>query len=155
MTVVGCDVTSMPAAVLQACGADQMALEEVLSKSDFLILACNLTVQNRHLINATTLQRMKAGAFIVNVARGPLIDEAALIDALQSHHLAGAGLDVFEVEPLPEDSPLRALPDCILGTHGGSSTSAAITRVNELTLRIARLILSGDMAELNALSRVA
>jgi D-3-phosphoglycerate dehydrogenase len=155
MTVVGSDVAAMPEAVLRACGAEQLALEEVLGKSDFLILACNLTAENRHLINANTLGLMKAGAFIVNVARGPLVDEAALIEALKSQRLAGAGLDVFEVEPLPGDSPLRDLPNCVFGTHGGSSTREAIIRVNELTLEMAKRILLDANDEIRRFNRVA
>jgi D-3-phosphoglycerate dehydrogenase len=155
MSVVGSDVATMPEAVLKACGAEQLALEDVLSKSDFLILACNLTAENRHLINAKTLELMKPGAFIVNVARGPLVDEAALIDALKNQRLAGAGLDVFEVEPLPGDSPLRDLPNCVFGTHGGSSTREAIIRVNELTLEMARTILLDARDEIGRFNRVA
>jgi D-3-phosphoglycerate dehydrogenase len=155
MTVVGSDVAAMPEAVLKACGAEQLALEDVLSKSDFLILACNLTAENRHLVNAKTLRLMKPGAFIVNVARGPLVDEAALIDALNNQRLAGAGLDVFEVEPLPGDSPLRDLPNCVFGTHGGSSTREAIIRVNELTLEMARAILLDERDDIGRFNRVA
>jgi D-3-phosphoglycerate dehydrogenase len=155
MSVVGSDVAALPEAVLKACGAEQLALEDVLSKSDFLILACNLTAENRHLINAKTLELMKPGAFIVNVARGPLVDEAALIEALKSQRLAGAGLDVFEVEPLPGDSPLRDLPNCVFGTHGGSSTREAIIRVNELTLEMARAILLDERDDIGRFNRVA
>jgi D-3-phosphoglycerate dehydrogenase len=98
---------------------------------------------------------MKPGAFIVNVARGPLVDEAALIEALKSQRLAGAGLDVFEVEPLPGDSPLRDLPNCVFGTHGGSSTRQAIIRVNELTLEMARAILLDERDDIGRFNRVA
>jgi D-3-phosphoglycerate dehydrogenase len=98
---------------------------------------------------------MKPGAFIVNVARGPLLDEAALIETFKNQQLAGAGLDVFKVEPLPADSLLRDLPNCVFGTHGGSSTSEAIIRVNELTLEMARAILLSDQAGAEQFNRVA
>jgi D-3-phosphoglycerate dehydrogenase len=73
---------------------------------------------------------MRPGAYLVNVARGPVVDEAALIDALARGHLAGAALDVFEVEPLPADSPLRAFDNVILGAHNGSNTAEAVARTS-------------------------
>ena len=86
------------------------------------------------MLNADTLAKMKKGAQIVNVARGPLIDEQALIAALQSGHIAAAGLDVFEVEPLPKDSPLRDMPQCIFGSHNGSNTVEGVRRASHEAL---------------------
>jgi len=97
---------------------------------DFLVFTCSLNAHNRHMLNADVLARTKPGVLVVNVARGPLIDEAALIAALQSGHVAAAGLDVFEEEPLPADSPLRAMPQCIFGSHNGSNTRDAVRRAS-------------------------
>ena len=80
---------------------------------------------------------MKPGARLVNVSRGPLVDEEAIIRHLQSGHLAGAALDVFEQEPFSPQNPLASLPQVVLGSHSGSSTRQAIARVNDLTVEMA------------------
>ncbi|WP_418463680.1 2-hydroxyacid dehydrogenase [Frisingicoccus sp.] len=95
------------------------SLEEVLSQSDYVSLHCPLMPQTRHIINKDTLALMKPTAFIINTARGPLIDEAALIDALKEGRIAGAGLDVQEVEPPAEDNPLYQMENVILTPHMG------------------------------------
>ena len=99
-----------------------------LNECDFLIFTCSLNNHNYHMLNESTLAAMKPGARIVNVARGPLIDEAALNRALESGHIAAAALDVFEVEPLPMESPLRSKPQCILGSHNSSNTVEGVER---------------------------
>ncbi|MDQ0504605.1 phosphoglycerate dehydrogenase [Xanthobacter agilis] len=109
-------------------------LPELLAQSDFVVLCCNMTQDNVHLINAGTLQQMKPGAILVNVGRGGLVDEPALIAALQSGHLGGAGLDVFEAEPLPADSPLRGFDNVVLGSHNANNQQAAIEAVHVRTL---------------------
>ncbi|ABI72676.1 D-isomer specific 2-hydroxyacid dehydrogenase, NAD-binding [Shewanella frigidimarina NCIMB 400] len=95
---------------------------------DFLVFTCALNKHNYHMLNADVISKLKQGVMVVNVARGPLIDEAALIDALQCGHVAAAGLDVFEVEPLPASSPLREMPQCIFGSHNGSNTKEGVRR---------------------------
>lgn len=101
-----------------------------VEEADFLVFTCSLNNHNRHMLNAGVLANTKPGVLIVNVARGPLIDEAALIAALKAGHVAAAGLDVFEQEPLPTDSPLRAMPQCIFGSHNGSNTRDAVRRAS-------------------------
>jgi D-3-phosphoglycerate dehydrogenase len=98
--------------------------------ADFLGFTCALTPANRHMLNAETLAQAKDGVRVVNVARGPLIDEPALIAALQSGKVYSAALDVFEVEPLPATSPLRSLDRCIFGSHNGSNTIDAVERAS-------------------------
>lgn len=105
---------------------------EKIEEADFLVLTCALTKENFHMINSDIVRRMKNGVRIVNVARGPLIDERALVDALQKGKVHSAALDVFETEPLPNDSPLRQFERCIFGSHNSSNTIDAVQRTNEL-----------------------
>jgi D-3-phosphoglycerate dehydrogenase len=109
---------------------ERKAWPEGLGELDFLIFTCALNAHNRHMLNADTLGQMKPGAQVINVARGPLIDEQALIVALQNGYIAGAALDVFEVEPLPKNSPLRQMPQCIFGSHNGSNTVEGVRRAS-------------------------
>jgi D-3-phosphoglycerate dehydrogenase len=99
-----------------------------LEELDFLIFTCALNEHNFHMLNADAIAKLKAGAKVINVARGPLIDEPALISALQSGHVSAAALDVFEEEPLPKASPLRDMPQCIFGSHNGSNTKEGVRR---------------------------
>ncbi len=94
-----------------------VSLEDLLARSDYVSIHSPLTPQTRHLINAQTLARMKPGSVLINTARGALVDEAALCDALRSGHLRAAALDVFEVEPLPLDSPLLKFDNVLLAGH--------------------------------------
>lgn len=96
---------------------ESVPLEELLSRSDYLTLHNPCTVETRHMMNAKSFSQMKRGAVLINTARGGLVDEVALVDALRSGHLRGAGLDVFEVEPLPESSPLREFENVLLAGH--------------------------------------
>lgn len=105
-------------------------LESLLRGSRFVVLTCPLTPETRHLMNADTLALMRSDAFLVNVARGPVVDERALEATLRDGGIAGAGLDVFEVEPLPSDSALRDLPHVILGAHNGSNTREGVVRAS-------------------------
>ncbi|MGH8507220.1 MAG: phosphoglycerate dehydrogenase [Gammaproteobacteria bacterium] len=98
---------------------------------DFLVLTCSLNDANRHMLNQDTLQRAKPGVRIVNVARGALIDEAALVTALTSGQVHSAALDVYETEPLPLSSPLRGFECCVFGSHNASNTSEAVWRTSE------------------------
>lgn len=136
MSVTGFDIRPVDSEVLRSCNAVQLPLANVLTGSDVLFLACNLTEDNRHLIGETTLKQMKRGAYLINVSRGPLVDEAALIRALAQGTIAGVGLDVFEYEPLPLTSRLRAFENCVFSTHNGSNTREAVQRINQMTTDI-------------------
>jgi D-3-phosphoglycerate dehydrogenase len=109
-------------------GVDRAVWPERVDEADFLVFTCSLNAKNRHMLNAAVLARCKPGLFVVNVARGPLIDEAALTAALQQGHVQAAALDVFEVEPLPDVSALRAMPQNVFGSHNGSNTRDAVRR---------------------------
>ena len=102
MSVVGYDPYPINEAFQAETGLKPVTFEELLQASDFIVLCCNLTANNHHLLSYPQFELMKPGVRIVNVARGPLIDEAALAAALASGKVGGAGLDVFEVEPLPD-----------------------------------------------------
>lgn len=134
MRVVGRDPDARAQGAARELGVDVIELDGVFDQAHVLSLNSPMTPQNLHLVNAERLQRMPTGGFVINTARGPLIDEAALVDALRSGHVAGAALDVFETEPLPSDSPLRALPNVILGSHNASNTIEAVSRVNRLAI---------------------
>ena len=134
--VVGYDVRRVEPTELMPAGLEQIGLSDLFRRSDIILIACNLTAENRHLINRDAFSAMKDGVYIVNVSRGPLIDEAALAEALKNGKVGGAGLDVFEIEPLPSDSPLRALPNCVFTTHSGSNTREAVARINQATTDI-------------------
>lgn len=113
-----------------------------VAEADWVFVACALTTDNIHLVDDELMSMMKTGARIINVARGPLIDELSLVKHLATGHLQGAGLDVFETEPLSPQNPLAKLPNVLLGSHGGSSTKQAIQRVNALTVKMALECLS-------------
>ena len=114
-----------------------------LDELDFLVFTCELNKKNFHMFNAETISQLKPGVNIINVARGSLIDESSLIMALQSGHIAAVALDVFEVEPLPENSPLRTMPQCILGSHNGSNTKESVRRATAEAVRILAEFLHG------------
>lgn len=103
---------------------------EGLEKLDFLIFTCALNKHNFHMLDATVIDQLKDGTRIINVARGPLIDELALIDGLRSGKIAAVALDVFEQEPLPSSSPLRHMPQCIFGSHNSSNTREGVIRAS-------------------------
>ena len=110
-------------------------LDGLLDCVDILSLHCPLTEQTHHLIGQRELARLKPGALVVNTARGPVIDEAALVEALRSGHLGGAGLDTFEVEPIAADNPLLGLDNVIVTPHVAGVTQDAARRVATITAR--------------------
>jgi D-2-hydroxyacid dehydrogenase (NADP+) len=108
------------------------ALAELLPRCQWLAIACPLTDETRRLIDARMLALLPEGAHVINVGRGEIVDEVALIDALRSRRLAGAYLDVFEKEPLPADSPLWDLPNVIISPHNSSVSAGNEGRIVEL-----------------------
>src|SRR5213082_1527932 len=121
-------------------------IDELLAAADFISLHTPLTAETRHILNATRLAKTKRGVRIINCARGGLIDEQALTDAISSGHVAGAALDVFETEPLPPDSPLRKIPNLVLTPHLGASTAEAQESVGiEIAQSIRAALLEGTI----------
>src|SRR5213592_2120514 len=121
-------------------------LDDLLANADFISLHTPLTNETRHLLDTARISKTKPGVRIINCARGGLIDEAALTSALQDGHISAAALDVFEIEPLPEDSPLRAAPNLILTPHLGASTAEAQESVGiEIAQSIRAALLEGTI----------
>ena len=118
-------------------------LPQLLHASDIVILAAPLNEQTVHLIGAAEFMQMRKGTILINVARGPIVDEAAMIAALQSGHLAGAGLDVTEIEPLPPDSPLWALPNVIITPHVGAQAARRVDDTTDLICENLRRYFAG------------
>ena len=133
--LLGNDLVEMPAEFLAQVKVKMTTLDEVLSQSDYISLNCDLNPTSRQLINAAALAKMKPSAVLINTARGPLIDEAALVDALRKGKLAGAALDVFEDEPLPAHSPLLRMDNVLLAPHNSNASPSAWARVNFNTVR--------------------
>jgi D-3-phosphoglycerate dehydrogenase len=135
MKVIAYDPFFKPAAGLEA--VEPAAWPQRVEEADFLVLTCALTKENQHMVNVAALARAKPGLRVVNVARGPLIDESALVAALGSGHVHSAALDVFEEEPLPANSRLRQLGSrCIFGSHNGSNTIDAVRRTSNQAVKL-------------------
>jgi lactate dehydrogenase-like 2-hydroxyacid dehydrogenase len=126
-------------------GVQPCDLDTVLCTSDVVSLHCPLTATNRHMIGAPQLATMKAGSYLINTARGPLVDEEALANAVESGHLAGAGLDVHELEPRVNER-LRTLENVVLLPHIGSAAAATRNGMGELAVRNVAAVLSGQPA---------
>jgi phosphoglycerate dehydrogenase-like enzyme len=137
--VIFCDV--VPRGFL---GAEQVSFEEVLERSDVVTVHTPLDRETRHLMDRDTIARMKRGAILINASRGPVVEEAALVEALRSGHLAAAGLDVYEVEPLAEDSPLRSLENVFITPHSAGATFEAERRVHEVVRTNVLRVLDGE-----------
>lgn len=134
MSVVGYDISAVVSEAATAEGVWIEPIERVFAQADAIVLCAALTAESRHTVDARALAHMRPGGWLINVSRGGLVDETALIDALSSGRLAGAALDVFEHEPLPADSPLRQFDQVILGSHNASNTIEAVERVNGLAI---------------------
>ncbi len=145
------DIGSQTAKRLLACGAELIVYDpayvpvegvhvettewpERLNEADFLVFTCPLNDATKHMFNEETVDRLKPGVRVVNVARGPVIKETALVDALERGVVHSAALDVFEVEPLAPDNPLRRFDQCIFGSHNGSNSADAVRRVSRIAI---------------------
>ncbi|MCP9773648.1 phosphoglycerate dehydrogenase [Synechococcus sp. Tobar12-5m-g] len=116
---------------------------ERLDEADFIVVTCALTQSSRHMVNDETLAKAKMGVRVVNVGRGPVIHEVALMAALESGQVYSAALDVFEDEPLPKDSLLRTHPRCVFGSHNASNTSDAVARTSAIAIEKLNEFLNG------------
>lgn len=118
-----------PSAEAEAVGAQYVDLDALLARSDFVSIHCPLSPATRGLVSEAFLRAMKPSAMFINTARGPIVDEAALYKALSEGWIAAAGLDVTTVEPIPMDSPLLSLPNCLILPHIGSASVPTRTRM--------------------------
>jgi len=134
MTVLGADPAPVPASFVDETGLTMMGLNALLERADFITLHCDLNPTSFHLIGRPELSLIRSSAYLINTSRGPVIDEPALVDALLEHRIAGAALDVFEIEPLPADSLLRDMEHCLLAPHNANSGPAARRRVHQSTI---------------------
>jgi D-3-phosphoglycerate dehydrogenase len=135
MRVLGNDIVKLPDDFVSATGLKVVSLEKLLATADFVSLHTDLNDTSYHLIGKAQLEQMKTDAYLINTSRGPAVNEPELIEALQQRRIAGAAMDVFEDEPLPADSPLRDLGNCLLAPHTANSSPMAWDRVHESTVR--------------------
>ncbi len=133
--LLGNDIRPVDPAFIQEVGLEIVSQETLLRESDFVSVCCDLNPTSHHLLSTPQFGLMKSSAVVINAARGPIIDEKALVAALQVGRIGGAGLDVFEHEPLPADSPLRRMDNVMLAPHNANSSPKAWERVHESTLR--------------------
>ena len=144
LNVIACDPYADPA-VLTENGIEPVSFEQLLERSDYLSIHAPLTPETRGLIDAAALARMKQGAIIINCARGPIIDEAALIAALESGHIAAAGLDVFAHEPPGLDDPIRTAPRTIMTPHAAFYSESSIESMQVDAAREVAATLRGEI----------
>jgi D-3-phosphoglycerate dehydrogenase len=135
MKILGNDIIEVDHVFLIENGVEMTSLPDLLKRADFVSLNTDLNSTSFHLINAQTLSLMKPTAVLINTSRGSVVDEPALVNALQNRQIAGAALDVFEVEPLPQNSPFLKLDNVMLAPHNANSSPMAWERVHWNTIR--------------------
>jgi D-3-phosphoglycerate dehydrogenase len=135
MQLIGNDIIEIAPEFLLENYIDMVSLDDLLAQSDFVSLNCDLNPTSFHLINRETLEKVKSTAILINTARGQVVDEPALVDALEGGKIAGAALDVFEEEPLPLDHPFLKMDNVMLAAHNANSSQAAWKRVHLNTIR--------------------
>ncbi len=135
MKVYGNDIVEIDHVFITETGIEMTSLQSLLATSDFVSVNCDLNPTSYHLMNSGSFALMKPTAVLINTARGPIVEEEALVEALQAKRLAGAALDVFEVEPLPLDGPLMKLDNVLLAPHNSNSSPAAWERVHWNTIK--------------------
>jgi D-3-phosphoglycerate dehydrogenase len=134
MAILGNDIVEIDPEFLLENKVEMLDLEDLLGQSDFVSLNCDLNPTSLHLMTAERFAQMKPTGILINTARGRIVDEYALVQALQNCTIAGAALDVFEVEPLPADSPLLQMENALLAPHNANSSPAAWERVHRNTI---------------------
>jgi D-3-phosphoglycerate dehydrogenase / 2-oxoglutarate reductase len=133
--LLGTDIREINPGHIKALAVEMTSLDDLLERSDFVCLHCDLNSASQHLMNTSRFKKMKNSAVLLNLARGPVVDEKALVHALEEGEIAGAALDVFEHEPVPEDSPLLKMDNVMLAPHNSNSSPKAWERVHLNTLK--------------------
>lgn len=141
--VLGHDIVEPESEFVAETEIKMVSLDELLSKSDYVSLNCDLNESSFHLMGEKEFAQMKSSAVVINTARGPLIDEEALVWALENQIIAGVGLDVYEEEPLPKKSKLRKFDNVVLGSHNSNSSPMAWDRVHKNTVFNLLTVLEG------------
>ena len=134
MKILAYDIKEIPKPIAEQYQIAQVSLDEVLGQADFVSTNCDLNESSYHILSTNEFKKMKNSAIVINTARGGVVDEVALIKALQEKEIAGCGLDVFEYEPLPIDSPLRHMDNVILSSHNSNSSPEYWGKVHKNTL---------------------
>ena len=135
MRVLGNDIVQISPEFLHSAGIEMVSFPALLEQADFVTVHTTLNPTSFHLFNDGAFQQMKPGAYLINTSRGAVVEEAALVRALDTRKIAGAALDVFEVEPLPFGSRLRQFDNCWLSPHNANSSPMYADRVHENTIR--------------------
>jgi D-3-phosphoglycerate dehydrogenase len=135
MQIIGNDLVEIPSEFIEETGIIITSKNDLIKESDFVSLNCDLNSTSYHIMGADEFNLMKTTAYLINTARGPLVDEPALVSALQNKVIAGAALDVFETEPLPEKSPLRKMDNVLIAPHNANSSPQAWETVHQNTIR--------------------
>ena len=135
MELLGNDIIEINQEFVEKTGGEMTSLTDLMSRADFVSINCDLNPTSHHLINKESLAGMKSNAVLINTARGQVVDELALITTLQAGHIAGAALDVFEVEPIPGNSPLLKMGNVMLAPHNANSSPTAWEHVHWNTIR--------------------
>jgi D-3-phosphoglycerate dehydrogenase len=135
MTLLGNDIVEIPPDFLLEYGVEMTNLEDLMTRSDYVSINCSLNPTSYHLINDETLGLCKPSTVLINTARGPIVDQGALVTALSEKRIRGAALDVFEEEPLPVDSPLLSMSQVLLSPHNTNSSPRFWERVHWNTIR--------------------
>jgi len=131
MDLLGTDIKPLPEELVEDTGIEKVQKDELLNRADVVSLNCALTPETHDLIGVSELEKLGEDGYLINTSRGELIDQAALIDALEDESIRGAALDVFEEEPLPAENQLTELDSVILGSHNAQNTTEAVDRVND------------------------
>ena len=135
MTLYGNDIQDIDPGFIEQYQVEMVAFNELLAKADFVSVNCDLNPSSYHLMNEDSFNQMNPSSVLINTARGPIVDEKALVEALTGGKIAGAALDVYEFEPLPEDSPFRKLKNVMLAPHNSNSSPRAWENVHWNTIR--------------------
>lgn len=135
MKLLGNDIIDIDPNFLMENGVEMVGFTELLERADVVSLNCDLNPTSEHIIDTDSFSKMKESAILINTARGPLIDENALISALQNKKIAGVGMDVFEHEPLAEDNPLKQMDNVLMAPHNSNSSPSAWENVHWNTIR--------------------
>jgi D-3-phosphoglycerate dehydrogenase len=149
MQLLGTDIREIEPDFVREHRLEMITLEDLLQRADFVSVNCDLNPTSHHLVNAQTLALMKPDAVLINTARGPIVDEPALMEALKNGIVAGAALDVFEEEPLPKQSPLLQMDNVLISPHNANSSPMAWERVHWNTIRNLLLGLGLDSSKLD------